>query len=77
MSRCQHESFKVRAEVNRLTDTDDGPVTGYAADITVNCADCRMAFQWLGLERGVASHEPRVSFDRFELRAPITPAEET
>jgi hypothetical protein len=76
MSRCQHNNFKGNVEVNRLTDTDSGRVTGYAADIKVNCADCSMPFQWLGTQSGLDYRKPMCSADRTELRAPIIPTEE-
>lgn len=76
MSRCQHHESNVKAEVYSLSDTEDGPVTGFTADIKVNCAKCGMAFEWLGLEKGFSTQKPMVSFDGIELRAPITPIEE-
>lgn len=75
-SRCQHVNFKVNAKVTRLTDTDGGPVTGFTTDITVNCMDCNMPFQWVGPDQGSSPNRPMVSFDRTELRAPIIPVEE-
>lgn len=76
MSRCQHEDFLVKANVTRLTDSENGPVTGFDASIKVNCAQCEMPFQWLGLEKGSSPFEPMTSVDTLELRAPITPLEE-
>lgn len=75
-NRCQHMNFKVVNNVARLTETEGGPVTGFDLTAKVNCADCGMAFQWLGLEMGSSFKEPMVSPDRTELRAPITPVEE-
>jgi hypothetical protein len=72
---CPHLNFYVCAEVNRLTATDDGPVTGYAADITISCAECSVPFEWIGLPSGLSPSQPMVSFDRTELRAPIKPAD--
>lgn len=74
--RCQHMNFKVGAKVTRLTDIDSGSVTGFTTDITVNCTDCSMPFQWMGLDRGVSLIKPMVSFNGLELRAPIIPLEE-
>lgn len=76
VKRCNHPNFKVVANVFRLTDIDDGPVTGFTTDIKVNCSKCDMPFQWLGLAKGVATHEPMISLDGTELRAPIIPLEE-
>lgn len=74
--KCQHPSFNVKAEVYRLTDVDDGPPTGFSAEIKANCMECNMPFQWLGLQRGLSTLEPMVSPDGLQLRAPITPLEE-
>jgi hypothetical protein len=73
---CEHSSFVSNANVYRLTDTDTGPVTGYSVELKVSCSDCRMPFGFVGVEQGVSTYRPMVSFDRKELRAPITPAEE-
>lgn len=71
---CEHLEFAVHADVNRLTASDGGPVSGYAVDITINCAECGLSFAWLGLPNGLSPLEPRISFDGLELRAPIVPA---
>jgi len=71
---CPHENFDVRVVVNRITDTDDGPVTGYSADIKVNCDDCGEPFRWIGPLAGQSPHLPMVSVDETELRAPLRPA---
>lgn len=73
-SRCAHMNFKAKVDVGRLTDTDDGPVTGYTADVTIACADCGLPFRFLGLAAGSHFAEPRVSVDATELRAPLEPA---
>jgi len=71
---CQHEHFAAHVEVNRLTDAEGGPVTGYAADITVRCAACGQPFEWIGVPGGLSPGQPMCSVDRTELRAPIHPA---
>lgn len=71
---CEHLEFAVHADVNRLTASDGGSVSGYAVDITINCAECGLPFAWRGLPFGLSPMEPRLSFDGLELRAPITPA---
>jgi hypothetical protein len=67
-------NFKAKVDVKRLTDGDNGPVTGYATDIVINCTDCGLPFRFMGLEFGVSRHVPRLSVDGLELRAPIEPA---
>lgn len=71
---CAHESFVVNADITRLTDTDNGPVTGYSASIRVNCDQCGLAFRFMGLPFGSHFAEPRLSADSEELRAPLEPA---
>lgn len=71
---CQHEAFSCSAKVGRLSHDEGGPVTGYVADITVNCAQCGLPFRFIGMAAGNHHSEPRVSVDGTELRAPIEPA---
>lgn len=76
MSNCLHESFDVHTYVMRLTDVKGGRVTGFTTETKVNCAECNMPFQWLGLQMGISPNSPTTSADRLELRAPIIPLEE-
>lgn len=73
MSTCEHRDFWVHADVNRLTDVDGGPVTGYSMDLHVFCRDCNEPFEFIGPPIGLDRRGPRVSFDATELRAPIRP----
>jgi hypothetical protein len=71
---CPHEDFNAFVDVNRLTATDGGPVTGYAADIRVSCAQCDEPFRWVGVQAGLSQGRPMCSPDETELRAPLRPA---
>lgn len=71
---CAHERFQANVAVSRLTDGDDGEVTGYMADVMVQCADCEEPFQFLGMAGGLDSAEPRCSADQKEARLPLRPA---
>jgi hypothetical protein len=71
---CPHENFDVTVEVNRLISVEDGPVTGYSADVRVWCNDCREAFRWIGVPAGCRPDRPMVSVDETELHAPLRPA---
>lgn|GEM_PF-2088059 len=71
---CAHLRFECRADIGRLSDEDGGPITGYTANIQVKCADCGLAFRFIGLPAGNHFCEPRVSVDGLELRAPLEPA---
>jgi hypothetical protein len=75
MTTCEHLEFACRVAVSRLSTTEEGPVTGYSADVTVRCAVCGLPFAWLGLPIGLSPKEPRTSFDGLELRAPIIPSD--
>ena len=75
MAACQHENFAASVKVGRLSQGDGGPITGYAADIMVKCAQCGLPFRFIGLAAGNHYAEPRVSVDGTALRAPIEPAE--
>jgi len=71
---CQHLNFEAMCNVGRLTDTDDGPVTGFTIGVQVKCRECGLPFRFIGLAAGNHYAEPRVSIDGTKLRAPIEPA---
>jgi len=73
---CEHLNFAAQVNVARLTDGDDGPVTGYSADVEIICADCREQFVFIGLPGGYSPTEPMVSVDMTEARLPIRPSSE-
>ncbi|MFT9016454.1 MAG: hypothetical protein ABF990_12050 [Acetobacter sp.] len=70
---CQHENFIAQVDVNRLRKGEGDPVTDYSADVRIKCADCGLAFRFMGLECGNNRFEPKVSVDATELRIPIEP----
>jgi hypothetical protein len=72
---CAHKKFRCAANIGRLSDHDGGVITGYVADLKIECADCGLPFRFIGLAAGNHHSEPRVSIDGTELRAPIEPAE--
>jgi len=71
---CQHMRFDAYTRVVRLSDTEEGPITGYTADITIKCRDCHLPFRFRGMAAGSHYAEPRVSADGTKLRAPLEPA---
>ena len=73
MDACKHESFYTVAEVNRITDGDEGPVVGYSLDLRVACDQCQLPFRFLGLPVGVDSNGASVSADGQEGRFAIAP----
>ena len=73
---CQHMNFETYTKVARLTDGDNGPVTGYSLDLRVQCADCKQAFQFVGVPGGYSPAQPMSNFDATELRIPIIPSQD-
>mgnify|MGYP001006398901 CR=1 FL=1 len=73
MADCVHMNFAASVGVGRLTQTEGGPVTGYVAEIRVNCADCGKRFQFLGLEPGYDNQGARVSLDGLEANIALAP----
>lgn len=71
---CPHESFAAEVAVGRITETDDGPVTAYSAEIKVECATCGEKFRFIGVQAGLMPNKPMCSMDEFTLFAPIRPA---
>lgn len=74
---CEHQQFVAKCDVGRLSEKEGGPITGYTIGVTVQCADCKLPFRFIGLAAGNHYAEPRVSVDGTELRAPIEPATHT
>jgi hypothetical protein len=78
MSRCEHMNFEATVGVYRLTDGRDGApdparVTGYMADVRVQCTECKRPFQFLGLEPGIDLQGARVSIDGLEAHMALCP----
>lgn len=71
---CPHENFESHVSVNRLKETEDGPITAYAADIVIRCLDCDEPFRFIGVQAGMKPDRPMCSPDETELRVPIRPA---
>lgn len=70
---CEHNEFRASVAVARLTGEDGGPVTGYVAEIKIECAECGKQFQFLGLEPGMDTQGARVSIDGLEANIAISP----
>lgn len=71
---CQHEEFRTKGNVYRLSDVEGGPITGYSVEFIVHCAKCNLQFRFRGKDYGSSPHQPMLSADGLELRAPIEPA---
>lgn len=70
---CPHMNFQVEADVHRLTKTENGPVTGYMADLRIRCVDCGRRFQFIGLPAGMNMSGATVSIDALEAHLAICP----
>lgn len=70
---CDHTNFKANCDVTRLTEGEGGPVTGYRADLKIECEKCGLPFVFPGVPFGYTPAHPTVSVDQVELRLPIKP----
>lgn len=71
---CAHEDFAVFADVARLTKVEGGPVTGYSADLKIECVQCGERFVFIGLPPGINPRGATGSMDGVEARLPIRPS---
>ncbi len=83
---CKHRNFRAQVNVFRMHGglnideimkngaVEEPEITSYTTDITINCAECGIPFQFLGLPLGVSPEFPTRSFDGLELRQPIKPS---
>lgn len=69
MTDCRH-NVSHRADVKIACLEDSG---GFMAEITIACAQCGKAFQFLGLESGLDTQGARVSIDGLEANIAICP----
>lgn len=69
---CEHMNFGATVGVARLTGAGGG-ITGFMAEIRVQCADCGRPFQFLGLEAGCDTQGARVSVDGLEANIALCP----
>lgn len=70
---CEHKEFKAMVRVGRLSLEEGGPITHYQADINIECADCGLPFEFVGVPVGSSGYRPCSDFGALEMRAPITP----
>ena len=73
MSKCEHLEFAATVNVHRLTDGDDGPVTGFLAEVRISCQACGRKMQFRGLPAGIDTGGACVSVDGLEARLGIAP----
>ena len=73
MSDCIHPEFESQVVVTNILDK----IPLVMADVSVWCTRCGIRFKFKGGKVGMSYGDPRVSVDRYELRAPLVPGDPT
>lgn len=73
MSECAHEQFAANVQVTRVQDGAQEPIGAFVAEITVECAACKLPFRWIGPDMGMSYDHPMVNVNRRSLLAPMEP----
>lgn len=73
MSRCQHPEFAAQINVIRLTGEDGETLTGFLAEVRIECAACGRNMQFRGLPAGIHTGGACVSVDGLEARLGLVP----
>ena len=68
MGECQHRAFRSQVCVTRMEDTGQ-----CSADISINCSECGLPFQFLGLRPGLDLHGAACDLEALEARLAIAP----
>lgn len=78
--KCKHLSITSQITFARLVekehppDFEDYEADAFAAQITINCEQCGIPFEFIGIRKsGFSVLEPMVSPHALELRVPIKP----
>lgn len=66
---CAHENFRAQVDVARLEDSGR-----FSAEIRIECVDCGVPFQFLGLPIGIDLNGATISADGLEARIAIAAA---
>ena len=70
---CKHENFTARVNVGRLLHDGREDPSAFVAEIKINCVECGLPFEFLGVPMGYQPGATRVSPDGLELRAALKP----
>lgn len=65
---CRHKDFAASVAVQRLED-----IGRFVAEVQVCCAQCGLAFSFLGLPHAITVERPSVSIDATTASLPIEP----
>jgi len=72
---CQHLNFNCYADVGRLHEEGNpNKIVSHMVDIKINCRDCGLPFEFIGIPNGMSFYQPMLNIDNTELRAPIKPS---
>lgn len=76
MKNCKHMNFEAGTKVARITEYGGDPdvVKSYLLEIVVNCKDCGLPFEFIGLPEGLSFTKPMMGAFGFEARLPIVPS---
>lgn len=66
--KCHHENFKALTKVIRLQDSGR-----FMAELRINCTECGLPFQFLGLPLGLNFAGATMAVDGQEARLAIAP----
>lgn len=70
---CTHEDWAAKATLNRLTDVEDGPITGWSVDFEMHCTTCQTPMMWISKVGGCSRFAPTMSDDGLQLQVPCYP----
>lgn len=71
---CHHDNFFAKVDVQRLLKNEsDADASAFVAEIKINCSDCGLRFEFLGVPMGYQPGATRCSPDGLELRAALKP----
>lgn len=73
IANCKHENFFAKIDVQRLFHDGKEDPSAFVAEIKINCVDCGLQFEFLGVPMGYQPGATRVSPDGLELRAALKP----
>lgn len=68
MTGCPHMNFDATVSVARIED-----VGRFVAEVRIHCMDCKVEFQFAGIQPGFNYEAPTVTLDGLEANLPIFP----
>lgn len=61
-------NFIAHVDTGRITKGEGGPVTHFTVELRVQCSECGIPLQFVGMPAGIDTHGPTVSVDALEAR---------